>query len=57
MVNGVVGIMDLGSGERVSLAMGKGVTVLVSSTYPMESIFVNGSHFEEEIIFSSKGKH
>ena len=44
-VNGVVGLMDLGAGERVSLSMGRGITVLVSKTYPQESIFVNGSHF------------
>ena len=45
LVNGVAGVMDLGAGERVSLAMGRGVRVLVSKTYPQESIFVNGSHF------------
>ena len=45
LVNGVAGIMDLGAGERVSLAMGRGITVLVSKTYPRESIFVNGTHF------------
>jgi hypothetical protein len=37
--------MALGADERVSLALGKGLTVLVSKTYPQESIFVNGSQF------------